>query len=716
MNWWTVLVLLLPVINYKGIMHTTEVPRFILLAAFLALFLLYFYVRGRPRLEISPLRPLTRVLGALALGFLAVLVLTSCAAFNRQEALFRSFQYLLTLLATVLFAATVMREEELLPRLFQALAVALLIQAVVGILQFYQVAFVDTAESTRVSPRALPYGLMGNRNLLASALALLVPPCAWLIGTGSRDWKVIGGGALWVGIYALILTQTRSVWLALAAAVAVSTLLVLLRGTRWDVTLVGRYFRGLGLCLGGAALAVLVSVTIPNSQDLAGSLSRRATALAGPGAAANADSSISARLLWWRQSREMMHDHPFLGIGPGNWRFIVPAYGCGRPGELPAIAKGGFVRDHAHNVYLQMGAETGLAGFVLYAALWAVAGWLALRGVLNTSRNDRRLFAMVGLAAICVYVVDSLFSFPDDVVAHSLFIALALGIVIGLYEKGGPVPAALPRSAPWGKALVLLVVLLLGFGVYLGYALGRFEYHNLRAREFVKAKQPEKVLAEVDAGLTPLVTLSHYTEPLEVYVGHAYAQMNRFDQAAEAFDRAHAMNPWNIYVSLDRASHLIRMKRWDDAIGGFQEILRLAPEFDLAREGLARAYYGKGLYQQCCDTLAAVDYTKEESLANLAGTAQLKLGNYAQSAATFRAGLQQFPNATNLLDTLAYVEYTYLKNLSNAGVHYKRVLALQPDHPQRDEYNAVIKYCERRLTPATNALPVARGTNAPAAK
>ena len=709
------LVLVLPVISFKGIMHTTEVPRFMLLSGFLALFLLYFYVLRWPRLEIRPLRPLTRVLGTLALAFLADLVVTSCAAFNQQEALFHSFQYFLTLVAAVLFAATVIQEEERLPRLFQALAVALLIQAVVGILQFYQLAFINAAESSRTSPRALPYGLMGNRNLLGSALALLVAPCAWLIYAGARDWKVIGGGALWLGVYALILTQTRSAWLALAGAVAASTLLVLLIGKRCGPTLVKGWFQGLGLFLAGTILAVIVSMALPNNQGLSSSLKSRAATLAQPGGAARADGSVSARFIWWRQSFQMMRDHCVLGIGPGNWRIVIPAYGCGRPGEMPEIAKGSFVRDHAHNVYLQTGAETGVPGFLLYASLWVVAGWLALRGILGTDRDDRRVLALAGLGIICVYAVDSLFSFPDDVVAHSLFIALALGLVVGVYEKRQPVSAASRSPLPFGKALVLVLAALTGFGVYLGYAMGRFEYHDIRARDYVKSNQPEKVLAEVNAGLTPLVTLSHYTEPLEAFRGHAYAQMSQFDQAATAFDRAQALNPWNIYVGLDRANHLVRMKRWDDAIRGHQEVLRLAPEFESARKGLARAYYGKGLLKESCDALAGVDYAKEESLANLVGVAQLKLGNYAQSAAAFRAGLQQFPNATNLLDTLAYVEYTHLKDLTNACAHYQRLLALQPNHPQREEYTAVIKYCERRFAPATNAPPPALGTNAPAA-
>jgi len=717
MTWWAGLALVLPVITYPGIMHTTEVPRFMLLSAFLLLFLLYFYVLRRPRLEIRLPRGLTGTLAVLASGFLVILAVASGTAFNPQEGLIHTFQFFLTFLATVLFAASVMQEEERLPRLFKALAVALIIQSLAGILQFYRLAFISPGESSRTVARALPYGLMGNRNLLGSALALLFPPCAYLVYAGSKNWKLIGGAALWLGTYGLLLTQTRSAWLALGAALLASSALVLLLRNRLGSALVTGWYKALGLFAAGVVLAVLLSLAIPNNQGLGGSLKSRAASLATPTQATGLDGSISVRLLWWRQCLQMMRAHPVVGIGPGNWSVVIPQYGCGKPGEAPAIASGNALRDHAHNVYLQTGAETGVAGFLLYASLWVVAGFLALRGILAADRNDRRMLGLAGLATMGVYAVDSLFSFPDDIIAHSLFLALALGLVIGVYESRRVASGDPARLLPLSQAALLPLVALLAFGVYLGYARGRFEQCDLLARAYVKTQQPEMVLAEVKAGLTPLITLSHYTEPLEVYTAYAYAQMGRLDQAAAAFDRAHALNPWNIFVGLDRANHLARMSRWDEAIRGYQEVLQWAPEFDSAWKGLGKAYYGKGQFKECRDALVKSDYLKDESFARLLGSAHLKLGDYPKSAAVLRAGLQQFPDSTNILENLAYVEYAQLKDLTNAGAHFKRLLALQPDHPQRDEYLSVIKYCERRTDPAlprtSNAPPAVRGTNAP---
>ena len=88
----------------------------------------------------------------------------------------------------------------------------------------------------------------------------------------------------------------------------------------------------------------------------------------------DANFAIIERLAHWQAAVEMIRAHPWLGIGFGNYAAAYPAYALIRwPNPL----------GHAHNIYLNMAAETGLIGLLLYLLLWIVIG-------LQTGRAWRR--------------------------------------------------------------------------------------------------------------------------------------------------------------------------------------------------------------------------------------------------------------------------------------------------------------------------------------
>ena len=52
-----------------------------------------------------------------------------------------------------------------------------------------------------------------------------------------------------------------------------------------------------------------------------------------------------------------------------------------------------------------------------------------------------------------------------------------------------------------------------------------------------------------------------------------------------------------------------------------------------------------------------------------------------------------------MTEQLAYLEYTHLKDMTNAYNHFRRLLVLDPTHPKRDEYTRVIDYLAPRVAP-----------------
>src|SRR6185436_13006349 len=193
------------------------------------------------------------------------------------------------------------------------------------------------------------------------------------------------------------------------------------------------------------------------------------------------------------------------------------------------------VPDRAHNVYFQTGAETGGAGFLIYLGLWSIAAVIAIKVILSSDHNGRRMLGIASLAAIGIYAVDSFFSFPNEFITHSLFVALALGIAVGVYEKILPQDSSkAPMLLPMRKACLSLVVLFLLFCAYLGYSKEKFEFRMRNALTYEKLKRYEMIPAEVEAGRSSLVTLSPRGMPLEYYNAVAYVSLGQPDRALAA--------------------------------------------------------------------------------------------------------------------------------------------------------------------------------------
>jgi hypothetical protein len=92
---------------------------------------------------------------------------------------------------------------------------------------------------------------------------------------------------------------------------------------------------------------------------------------------------------------------------------------------------------------LQNGAETGLGGFITYNALWVVALLIALR-LFRTDSNSSRMVGLTSLAVICVFALDSIFSFPNQVPTHSVILAVAIGTIAAFRQFD---PEAQAKSA-----------------------------------------------------------------------------------------------------------------------------------------------------------------------------------------------------------------------------------------------------------------------------
>ncbi|NJM41851.1 MAG: O-antigen ligase family protein [Anaerolineae bacterium] len=127
------------------------------------------------------------------------------------------------------------------------------------------------------------------------------------------------------------------------------------------------------------------------------------------------------RIAHWQVGLDMMRDHPWFGIGFGNYEPVYAQYRL-----LYWVNALG----HAHNYYINIFAETGVVGFVAYVVLWAaifVRTWQKSRARQSTGH----WLLAIGLLGAWTHL--TVHHFVDNLYVANNFILI--GVLLGLLES-----------------------------------------------------------------------------------------------------------------------------------------------------------------------------------------------------------------------------------------------------------------------------------------
>jgi putative inorganic carbon (hco3(-)) transporter len=269
--------------------------------------------------------------------------------------------------------------------LIGALLLAGLAQAAVGLWQFgFQTRGPEHFQLAAGNFRA--YGSFEQPNPYGGFLGLLWPLAAGLCwaavvralrGRQTRDWLSAAGLALAAGLMlaGLFASFSRGAWLG-AAAAAGTMAIVLPR--RWLA----------GLLLGAAGLALALGLA--QAGLLPGAIQARLAdmgdlAVVGDVRGVNITSenfAVIERLAHWQAAESMARQHPWLGVGIGNYSAVYAEH---------ALLNWEHPLGHAHMVYLNVLAETGLLGLLTYMALWVIIFVMTLRAIRRHAGLERGL-------------------------------------------------------------------------------------------------------------------------------------------------------------------------------------------------------------------------------------------------------------------------------------------------------------------------------------
>ena len=135
------------------------------------------------------------------------------------------------------------------------------------------------------------------------------------------------------------------------------------------------------------------------------------------------DVGMTIRQAVWRQTIQMIVDHPMVGIGLGSYDDVAHSqYG---PPAYPIFFHKGW---HAHNSFLHVLAETGIVGFLAGCYL----GVTLVRFLLRRWRAGDRISRLNSSALLCVLIAFFVLSMTEAMLAARVHASLRMNLTLAL--------------------------------------------------------------------------------------------------------------------------------------------------------------------------------------------------------------------------------------------------------------------------------------------
>jgi O-antigen ligase len=281
---------------------------------------------------------------------------------------------------------------------------------------------------------SLSGGTIANSNDYAAHLLLLLPFLLWvLLVPGGRIYKMICLPLVVAGLFVVLKSGSRGALIGMA----MGCLIILLRGQgklRWIL--------GLSAPIVVVALFSLLPASVMlRFATITGDETSRPVSSDDKNTAESAEESSSARKYLLLTSLKYTLQHPFFGIGAGDFSSF-------EGGDSQALGKHGQWQE-THNSYTQISSETGIPAVICYIGgiFWAL---LSLNRTMVKARRDkaRIILASAFCTLLSMGMVGTCMAFLS--LGYRFYLPALTGLAIALERvarldppdlSAGPLPA-----------------------------------------------------------------------------------------------------------------------------------------------------------------------------------------------------------------------------------------------------------------------------------
>ena len=429
----------------------------------------------------------------------------------------------------------------------------LLSLAIMAILSIEVYSVLDQAMQMYKSGGIIPGNLKGvtaNRNITAFSIAIKIPYVLYLILRTHKFWiKIAYALLILLSLFCLSMIQSRA---SFVAAVLIGVLLIAwtyfqyFKSREWKVFVFNSFYWFPLL------LALLLNQVLIADKG-ADALSRAATI-----SVSTNDGSVNQRLRYYEDVLTHFSEHPFLGVGIGNWKLSSIHY------DRKDIS-GYVVPYHAHSDFIQLGAELGILGFLLYFGVFLLGAYFAFVLLFRSDLDpDNQWFVFLLITALGVYFIDANLNFP---IARPQVLApwaLTMALLAHYYYRARPKKLAAKTT----KAFTFFPLLAILFMIP-SISITHTTYQSLKGQLFLlrdfNNNQYTVTMDKIDHITPDMPNITVTTIPMKSIKARYYFNAQKYEKALELLDEGISANPYLFYSENLKAQIFLKQSKIDSA-------------------------------------------------------------------------------------------------------------------------------------------------------
>ena len=392
-------------------------------------------------------------------------------------------------------------------------------------------------------------GVTANRNITAFSIAIKIPYVFYLIVKNSKNlFKISYAFLIFLSLFSLSIIQSRASFVAaiLIGLVIITWTIIKYLNTKNIKEFIPNLFYLIPLAL--ALLFNKVSI----SDKGADAISRAATI-----SISQADGSISKRLRYYEDVLTHFRSNPLIGVGIGNWKLSSIFY------DKEDI-DGYIVPYHAHSDFIQLGAELGIIGFLLYLAIFLTAIYFGVLILFKSDLNDdSKWFVTLLLTSLGVYLIDANLNFP--IARPQVLAPWALTMsLIAYYYHSVKMNRKLSNTKAFNFFPLIGVIIMIP-----SIIISNTTYQSLKGQLFLlrdfNTSKYSIPINQIDNITPDLPNITVTTIPMKTIKARYYINANKLDKALELLNEGIPANPYLFISENLKAQVFLKQGKIDSA-------------------------------------------------------------------------------------------------------------------------------------------------------